>query len=391
MKKILLRTLGILISVSISISLPATAQDVTGTEISQDFYEDQTGPVTYTLSLEDAISLAMTENPQLIANDYTQNANKININTAKSNRNSVKKSMASVPLAYSSATTIEQLCARNGYYVTAAQVQYDLSVLEEDRIIASVSYNTTSAYYNVVLMDMLVKAAKDSYDLALKNKIVVDAQYNQGLISQIAYDNASIAVDGARCELEAYELNRDIAMRNLKNQLNIKPDSTVILTDTIETQEFTSDVEADVKAAMESRYDLTGAKKTLELSVEYLDISDAFTISSAVYNTAYADYVTKEYQYKTACEGVELAIRNEYNTIITNHSSMEIAGRTYNMKLSEYDAAKVQYDLGLITNLELTDKINELYKSQIAYSQAKLNFRMAVEKYKYDITIGLPQ
>jgi outer membrane protein TolC len=68
---------------------------------------------------------------------------------------------------------------------------------------------------------------------------------------------------------------------------------------------------------------------------------------------------------------------------------MKIAERTYNMHLSEYEAAKVQYDLGMITNLELTDKINNLYKSQISYAQAKLNYRMAIEKYKYDITIGI--
>ena len=178
---------------------------------------------------------------------------------------------------------------------------------------------------------------------------------------------------------------------SLKNMLNISPNDNLVLVDKIEIQEFTSDVEADIKSALETRYDLIGAKKTLDLAAEYLDISDAFTINSAVYNTAYADYVNKEYQYKTARDGIELAIRNEFNSIITNHSSMGISERTYNMKLAEYDAAKVQYDLGLITNLELTDIINELYRAQISYSQAKLNYRMAVEKYKYDITIGLPQ
>lgn len=384
MKKILLQIIAVMAALSIILTTPSMAEEATQPVDAQ----TQT-PNTYTLTLEDAIKLAMTDNPQLIANEYSQNANKINIKMAASNRSAVKKSMAQVPLALSQATTIEQLCARNGYYVSAAEVQYDLSVLEKDKITASIGYNVTNAYYNVVLIDMFVNAAKDSYTLAINNKKVVDAQYEQGLVSKLIYDNAGISVDAAKCELEAYELNRDIAMRNLKNLLNVKTHDNVILVDKIEIQEFTSDVEADVKSALETRYDIIGAKKAFELAAEYLNISDAFTISSAVYNTAYADFTNREYQYKSAREGIELAIRSEYNTIVTTHSSMKIAERTCNMHLAEYEAAKVQYDLGMITNLELTDKINNLYKSQISYSQAKLNYRMAVEKYKYDITIGL--
>ena len=347
--------------------------------------------VEYNLSLEDAIKMALTDNPQLIANEFSQNANKININSAKITRNATKKSLAAVPLAYSSATTIEQLCAKKGYYVTAAQVQYDLSVIEKERITASVSYNVTNAYYNVVLIDMLVNAAKNSLSMAIENKTIVDAQYEQGLVSKMSYDNAGISVDAARSKLEAYELNRNIAMKNLKNQLHLDDNCALYLTDSIATEDYSSDVDADVVSALETRYDLIAAKKMYELSAEYFDISESFTSGSAVYNTAYADMLNKEYQYNTALDGIELAIRSSYNSIISNRSAMNISERSVDMAQKEYEAAKLQYDLGLITNLQLTDAIYKLYEAEVNYSQAKLNYTMSVEKYKYDITIGLPQ
>ena len=43
----------------------------------------------------------------------------------------------------------------------------------------------------------------------------------------------------------------------------------------------------------------------------------------------------------------------------------------------------------MITNLDLTSSINDLYSAQVSYANAKLTYRLAVEKYKYEITVGL--
>ncbi len=361
-------------------------EGTTAEETAQEEYKE------YNLSLEGAIELALTDNPQLIANEFNQKANKININSVAISKSAAKRTTKAMgKFGIMTTTTIDEICLREGYYVTAAKVQHELSVIERDRIIAGISYNVTNAYYNVVLMDMLVAAAKNSYSLAIENKSLVDAQYEQGFVPQMSYDNAGISVDAAKSKLEAYELNRDIAMRNLKNQLNVEPDCTIYLTDGIEISEFSSDVDADVISAMETRYDIIGAKKAYELSAEYFDLTGAFTENSAVYNTAYADMLNKEFQYNSAKDGIELAIRASYNTIISNHAAMGISERTCDMAKREYDAAKLQYELGMITNLELTDKIYSLYEAEVSLSQAKLNYTMAVEKYKYDITIGLPQ
>ena len=348
--------------------------------------------IEYNLSLQDAIQMALTDNPQLKANDHNRKAAEINITSAAMSKTAAKRSTKAASQAgFFSTTTVEEICMRKGYYVNAAKVQHELSIIERDRITAGICYNVTNAYYNVVLMDMLVSAAKNSYSIALENKTLVDAQYAQGLVPKMSYDNAGISVDAAKSKLEGYELNRDIAMHNLKNLLRVDDDCTIYLTDTIKIEDFTSDVDADVISALETRYDIIGAKKSYELSKEYFDCADAFTEKSAVYNTAYADMINKENQYNSAKDGIELAIRSSYNTIISNKSAVSIAERTYDMAKREYEAAKLQYELGMITNLQLTDIIYDLYEAEVSLSQAKVNYTMSVEKYKYDITIGLPQ
>ena len=362
------------------------------TNVTSQIEEAVDEPKVYTLSLEDAIELAMTDNPQIIANEYTQIAKEISIKSANLNKSAMKKSLKEASKKnYISTTTIETLVVKEGFMVAQAEMEHRLSVLNAEQIKASIAYNTTNAYYSVVLMDKLVNAAKNSYELALENKVVIDAQYKLGLVAQMTYDNADISVDGAKSRLDTYELNRAIAELNLKNMLNIDKDSEIILTDEIECEEFSSDVEADVISALETRYDLTARKESVDLAYLYMDIAGAFTTSSSVYNSAYADYINAQYQYTSLRDIAEFNIHSAYNTILTNHSAMDIARRTYEMKLKEYDASKLQYELGMITNLELTDKINALYEAQVDYAQKKLDYRMSVEKYKYDITIGLPQ
>ncbi len=387
-------SLLVLLTVSISAWSVAYADEALTdeTNVTSQAEEAVDEPEVYTLSLNDAIELAMTDNPQIIANEYEQTAKEINIKSAYLDKSAMKKSLkAASDYNKMSVTTMQTLLVKEGFGVAQAEMEHRMSILEAEQIKASIAYNTTNAYYNVVLMDKLVNAAKNSYDLALDNKAVVDAQYELGLVAQMVYDNADISVDGAKSMLEAYELNREIALLNLKNTLNINKNSEVILIDEIESEEFESDVEADAAAALETRYDLTNAKEGMELAYLNFDISGAFTSSSAAYNTAYSSYIDAQYGYDKARDLVELSIHSAYNTILTNHSAMDIARRTYEMKLKEYDASKLQYELGMITNLELTDKINALYDAQVDYAQKKLDYRMSVEKYKYDITIGLPQ
>jgi hypothetical protein len=45
--------------------------------------------------------------------------------------------------------------------------------------------------------------------------------------------------------------------------------------------------------------------------------------------------------------------------------------------------------MGMITNLELTKDLNELTTAMEDLENAKFTYKLAVEKYNYDITIGL--
>ncbi len=345
--------------------------------------EDANMKAQYTLSLEDAVSMAFEDNDRINANLHKQLADDISIESAYLTRKPYKKMPVNV------SNNFEMYCLKEGYYIKAAEMSLRLSKLEESKIKSSISYEVTQSYYNLVLVRKLVNAADNAYDLALANKAVVDEQFALGLIPRLDYDNALISVEMAKNALDSYRINEDIAQDNLKINLGIEGDCDIILTDDIECEEYISDNPKDIEKALETRYDITALKEARDLAYEYMDLSTVLTESSATYNNAYSSYLDAEYNYTSTLKLMRLSLKSSYNNIITSAQNMSVYQKQYDIRLREYEAAKIKYDLGVISNIELTKAINDLYDAQVSYANAKLTYRMAIEKYKYEITTGL--
>ncbi len=390
MRKMYLIPISFALALSVSSAAYASDADIIGsadevTEITITEEAPTLEKITYSLSLDDAIEMAYTDNDRLNANGLEQYGNEINVVSAEITYLRMKKAPVKLPDGFD--TTY---CAKNGYGLAAAQMQLRLSQKEADKIKGSIAYETTQSYYNCALMNKLVNAAQNSYDLAIENHGMVDAQFNLGLIPKLDYENASIAVEKAANALNSYKLQRDLAYEQLKILLNKDTENCdIVLTDDIECSDYESNADADAIAAVDTRYDLMALREMRDLSEMYFELSDVLTENSAVYNQAKASFEKADYNYTNTCKLIGLSIKGNYNSILTAKADMHTAELTYNMKLREYESDKVKYELGMITNLELTETINDLYNAQVSFANAKLSYRMAVEKYKYEITIGL--
>lgn len=375
MKKIIAAALSVCV---VSASAPAFAQQ------SQVSAVTAQSPVTYTLTHSDAVKMALENSPLLEINQYNQKANKKNIESAQLQ----EKSYRNVPVK--AASSFESFCLKNGYYVKAAQTSYDLSVLEEKKIQNSVTYKTTEAYYNYILAQKTLNAARNAYNLSAANLTVVEAQKELGIISTLDFENAQLATDIAKNAVSQNERNLKTAEDSLKIQLGIagKNCQLNIFEDVI-YEEFTADTAIDIKNATDTRYDITALKKSTDLAKEYLDLSNVLTTSSAVYNSAYASYMESKHNYDNTKDNIALMINSYYNNILTSNENLGIAQKSYELKLKKYNSDKLKYELGMITNLELTETINGLYEAQVQYANAKIAYKLAVEKYRYEITTGL--
>lgn len=373
--------LGAILAFSLAVT-PAFAGEIENADVN--IITENQQPTVYTISLEDAINMAFENNVQIEANLLKQKGNEISASSARMLKREYKDMVVNV------STSFDAYCLKNGYYVQASEMAHRISQKESDKIKANISYNVTEAYYNLVLVQKLVNAAENSYNLALDNQKAVEAQFSLGLIPELDYENASITVMLCENTLNEYKLNYEIAEQNLKILLHKDTENcTLVLTDEIECEDFTSNFEDDITSAMETRFDLYSLKESRNLAEEYFNCAKITGEGAATYNTAYASYIEADFNYTNTQKLIGLSLKSSYNKIITTKANMETARMQYEMDLKEYDAAKLKYELGMIANLELTKCINDLYSSQVNYANAKLSYRLAVEKYKYEITIGL--
>jgi len=347
-------------------------------------YESSSSTVVYTLSLNDAISMAVTDNPQLKACEAKQNNNRIQLDSAKYSEHSYSKTRTvSVSSGY------EVTYVKGGYYVFACEEAIKLCDKEYEQIKSKIAYDVTEKYFNYKSVLKLVELTEKSFGLVAENYNNAKLSYDLGLISKYELDNAELSVKQLKYNLENLKNSCELAKDSLKISLNKNNvDCDFILTDNVTTELFTTNLQEDLELAKQNRYDINGLKSNYLMAKKYFELTTVPN-TSAKYNSALSSYITAEYNYNNNSALILLGVKSAYNNIFATNNALDIKDSTLNLKKSNYEIAKVKYEQGLITNTELTTALNDVAQAEIDLENAKLSYKLAVEKYKYEINIGL--
>lgn len=349
-------------------------------------FAEETGVKTYTLSLDDAINMMLENDPALISADIKIKDAERQLQQARKNQ----KDMKGVAVRVSSG--ISGLALQRGYYVKQAEMGLESAKFEKKQTIASSSYAITQQYYGVKLAERLLASAESAYSLALNNKNTMDTQLSLGMVSEIDVNNASYALNQAKAARDKYARNLELARKNFAVRIFIEDDKFVLnLTDDIEFEEFETQLEEDIKKALETRYDVFMLKTSLNLAELMESVAKHFGLSSAEYSSAHQSKVQSEVTYNNSSKLIGISINSSYNAILDAKDSLKLAEENLALCQQEYNVGVIQHELGMITNTQLTGIMNSVAAAQIELDNAKLSYKLAVEKYGYEITVGLGQ
>lgn len=402
----LLLAVGLLASVTAGAEEVVTYEEELPSEEAEALVEEESfieeeieEPSEVYLSVDEAIEIALENNPQLEAADAKIRSAEINKEVAEEQVKEYKDFEDSVPnvpkvkmmTTINVSNGLEQAYLKHGYYSSASQVALDLAVKEKEQITAKISYDVTEKYYNVKLMEKILVIARGGLKTAEDNLSAVKAHFEAGYVSQLEVRNAENAVTDAKFSVEEYERNYIVAISLFKLALGQDEcDYTYVLTDEIVIPEMPVDYEKRIEEALESRYDMTALFKSMELSEMCFDITEYYVFdSTAIYNSAYSDYLNAEYTYNNAKKGIRISLMNDYNTIITAKNKVTSCENAMKIKQTEYDSAVIKYEMGIITNLELTAAMTALDQSKVQYENAVVTYLLAVMKFDYNTTIGI--
>ena len=340
----------------------------------------------YTLSLQDAINMALENDPEYTSADVKIKDAERQLKQAKKNH----KDVQGVPIRVSSG--ISGFLLQRGYYVDQANISVESAKLQKQQMAASDAYTITRQYYSVKLAERLQSSARDAYKIALDNNNTMENQYSLGLVSQIDVSNAKYALNQAKAASDKYTRNLELAQKNLAAVIFIDEDNFVLnLTDDIDYIEFETNLAEDTVKAMETRYDVYMLKSSLLLAEKMEDIADVFGYTSAELSSANQSRVQSEVTYNNTKKLIGISINASYNEILDARDSLNLAEENLALRRQEYNVAVIQHQLGMITNAQLTATMNSVFNAETELENAKLTYKLAVEKYGYEITIGLGQ
>ncbi len=340
---------------------------------------------SYTLSLNQAIEMALTDNPELQLCDIKLTSAEISLKGAREQKKLFKNAVIDVSSGMSMAYV------KAGYYVSLYQSQTKLIPLEKEKIKNQIAANVTEKYFNYKLMERLVSTTAESLSLAQENQRFAEEMYHLGMVSLLETKNAGIAVQQCQNTYDSYCRNLALAKENLKIALQLEDgDCTFVLTDDITFSDFESDVTADIQQAMQSRYDVKALTANDALAEEYFQITKRYLTEGTIgYHTAQSDYVQAHHNKTNGMKQLALAIQGYYHTILDTKGELQVAEQTLAVKRQEYEAACLKQKMGMITNMQLTTLLNELSQCEIQTQNAMLAYKMAVIRYQYQITTGL--
>lgn len=352
--------------------------------ISQNAFANEAQTEVLNLSLEKAIAMASENAPQFVSADNKIKDAERQLRQEEKNQLNLK----GVPIPMPSG--LQNAAVQQGYYVEQAKIGVESAKIEKEKLENQLCYEVTQKYYSLKLAQALVESANNSYYLAIENKKIMENQFALGMVAEIDVNNASYAVNQAKYMYESYVRNMEIAKKNLCISLQIDDKKyTLNLTDTIEYEEFSANLEEDIAASMNTRYDIFSLKSVYEQAKRYLNVAKLVGYSSAAYSSANQAVVQSEYTYQNTKKMIALSINSSYNSILDARDSYKLAEEKLSLKKQEYNISKLQHELGMITNTQLIQVMNAVSQSEIEFENSKLTYKLAVEKYGYEITTGL--
>lgn len=304
--------------------------------------------------------------------------------------------------------------------IKSKQTEMDL-ILEQARASKiDMAKQVKDAYFNILLAEASLKVLEQSINNAKETLKTVKTSYEQGLASEYDYLRAQVQVNNLNPSYISAKNGVDLAKLQLKMLLSLPMDQQISVTEVLSDYEDNVALLDQYEKDRATEYNSTlrqldlnikSLQHTLKMT-KYQHLPSLSAFGQYAYQTQAEDFKFQDYKWvSSAAVGLSLSIPIfSGNTIINQSKQVELAikelqyQRDYvsegqnlqvvaaldNMRAANeqllankeaisqaergYDIAKVRYNTGTGTILELND-------SELALTQSRLNYQQALYNY----------
>ena len=181
--------------------------------------------------------------------------------------------------SYAASLNLDQVLWAGGRVYTGIKMANIYSNAGDEQLKTAqkgVARSVKQIYYSVLLANAMAATQKESLDLARQHLTTIEAQYKQGIASDLAVLRQKVEVSNTEPALTQAQNLYEIGLVELKNLLGLDPEADINLTDGFSCGQFGPGELADqYKAALTARPEYRNMKYQRDLAREMITIERA--------------------------------------------------------------------------------------------------------------------
>jgi outer membrane protein len=387
-------------------------------------------PAPLHLSLDDAIALALHQQPQIRSSDQGRLAAQARIPEAQSayyprfdwvseaGRSQTFSNSLLIPITANSLSTALQATqllydfGKTGSLVDQARANYQAAAFDVDRVQQLVVQNVRQAYFGLLQARRLVGVAQASLVRAELNLRSAQGFYQVGSKPKSDVTLAEVDVANARVSLIVAQNNVRLAQTTLANDLGLAATTAIEVDDILTYEPVTLDPAALLQEALANRPELKTAKAQIDAARAQLSgaragflptfsatgayggatndppLHEAWSIAGTfswnLFQGFFSTYQVKETQalvqqaqanYDTTELQVRLDVEQAYSNVVAAAEAVAATDKAAESARENLRLAQGRYDAGVGTILDLTTAQSDLTNAEGNQVQALASYR----------------
>lgn len=331
---------------------------------------------------------------------------------------------------YTASVTLTQILFSSAVFegIGASQTYYELAKSELNNTVSKTVLSVQTAFYGVLLAKAVLDITNSSFNNAEENFNNVKALYDQGMVSEFDKLQAEVQLENIRPVLLRVENALVNATDGFKITLGIDQNADVDVSGEIQLDSIDiSNEDALIQEALNSNFDIQSLdlKKQVDEAFIQLDVSEYWPTLAAFGNYSYAgssdnwnyqnyDYATvglslsfnlwqgnrtknaveqstitykqTEEQLSQLKDYTVMNVKANVQELKRVQSLLEVQARTVKLAERAYDIAKVRYQEGAGSQLELQNADQDLRQARLNRVQAVHSY--LITKFELDQLLG---
>ncbi len=336
----------------------------------KDTKQDSSEPIVE-LTLEDAINIALENNPNI--EDAKLNLEQSKINYDKENY-SISKNKSK--LEENSIEYLEQVTKKevsNNLSWEIAQKEYKNIINEQTKKVEELYFDVLHAQENVTIKEETLKLVENFNEKIKK-------EFSVGIASQTDVTSSELDYEKAQKDLNIAKNMLEIVKMNLNSILGSNIINDVVLTDELDYREFEEiNITEVIGQALKNRVDVLKAQLSYEVAKvemeivasKYPDIVFEYKEKEAILNEA-------EQNLENIKNIVQLDVTNKYLDFIEKEYSIKSIEKSIELLQKEFESITLKYNLGIVVLTDVQQAQIKLKSEKLLLVKAILDYNIAV-------------